>query len=383
MVRLKKITMLIGGVAMAALLAACGNIGSSTGGGTTGTTTNQSGVQTTGQISKSEYAGVIKNGHYLTSNARGLTASTINNSFNLNSFEGGLLNISKQFYNPANYVFQEGQYLSSSTLRSWLGRKSKNNPEGLNPKDNGKKDNSRKPIYVQSIEEQDFMQKNGDNLSLKGITIGIAMNTVDYYQKEQYGATFQQSISKTAMQEYGNQVAEQVVQRLRKTHGISSDLPIVVAMYVQSQTDNLAGGTFYANTQTKTASIDKWNKLDIVNKVFPLIGASSKDFASNDSKSFQNFQSQVQNFFPTVADVTAQAQYQDEKIQGEHVTITTQFYSQTEISSFTNFVAQVAPKFLPSGVPVDITINSANGIQAFLSRDSNDRNFQSHIFTSY
>ncbi|MCM0598684.1 CamS family sex pheromone protein [Periweissella fabalis] len=383
MARFKKITMLVGGVAMAALLAACGNIGSSTGGGTASTNSNQAGVQTTGQISKSEYSGVIKNGHYLTSNARGLTATTMNNTFNLTSFEGGLLNISKQFYDPANYIFQEGQYLSGSTLRSWLGRKSKNNPNGLNPKDNGKKDDSRNPIYVQSIEEQDFMQKNGDNLVLKGITIGIAMNAIDYYQKEQYGATFKQNISKAAMQNYGNDVAKQVVQRLRKTRGISSDLPIVVAMYVQAPTDNLSGGTFYASTQTKSSTIDNWNKLDVVNKVFPLIGASTKDFANNDSKSFQNFQSQVENFFPTVSDITAQAQYLDQKIQGEHVTITTQFYSQTEIISFTNFVAQVAPKFLPSGVPVDITINSANGIQAFLSRNSNDRNFESHVFTSY
>lgn len=365
----------------ALILAACGNIGGPTGGSSS--SDNQSGVQTTGQISKNEYAGVIKKGHYLTSEARGLTASTMNNNFNLTSFEGGLLNISKQFYDPANYVFQEGQYLSSSTIRHWLGRVSKNNPNGLNPKDNGKKNDSRNPMYVQSIEEQDFMQKNGDGLVLKGITVGIAMNLVDYYQKEEYGATFEQKIKPAEMRAYGNKVANLVVERLRKTSGIANDLPIVVAMYAQSPTDSLAGGAFYANAQTKNKSVNNWTQMDVVNKVFPLINASSKDFASNDNKSFQNFQSQISNFFPTIADVTAQVQYQDEKIQGEHVTITTQFYGQTEIISFTNFVAQTAPKFLPSGVPVDITINSANGIQAFLSRDSGDRNFESHVFNSY
>lgn len=381
MVKGKKLGLALGSLATALILAACGNIGGPTGGSSSVST--QSGVQTTGQISKDEYAGVIKKGHYLTSSARGLTASTMNNSFNLTSFEGGLLNISKQFYDPSNYIFQEGQYLSSGTIRDWLGRQSKKNPAGLNPKDNGKKNDNRNPIYVQSIEEQDFMQKDGNDLALKGMTIGVAMNLVDYYQKEQYGATFEQKINASEMRAYGNKVASQIVERVRKTRGIPANLPIVVAMYAQAPTDSLAGGTFYANTQTKTSAIDKWTQLSIVNKVFPLINASSKDFANNDNKSFQNFQSQIANFFPNIADVTAQAQYQDQKIQGEHVTITTQFYSQTEIISFTNFVAQIAPKFLPSGVPVDITINSANGIQAFLNRDSSDRNFESHVFTSY
>lgn len=382
MVRVKKIGFALGSLALTLVLAACGNIGGPSGGGSA-SLNNQSGVQTTGQISKDEYAGVIKNGHYLTSNARGLTASEMNSNFNLTSFEGGLLNISKQYYAPTNYVFQEGQYLNAKTINQWLGRKSKHNPNGLNPKDNGKKDNSRNPMYVQAIEEQDFMQKDGNSLALKGMTIGIAMNSVDYYQKEQYGATFEQKINKADMQAYGNKVASQVIERLRKIKNIPADLPIVVAMYTQAPTDSLTGGTFYANTQSKDNTVSNWKKLDIVNKVFPLIGGSSKDFANNDNKSFQNFQSQIQNFFPTISDVTAQAQYLDEKMQGEKVTITTQFFSQTEIISFTDFVAQIAPKFLPSDVPVEITINSANGIQAFLNRDSNDRNFESHVFGSY
>lgn len=381
MVKSKKISLMLSTLAISLVLAACGNIGGPSGG--TSTVNKGSGVQTTGQVSKDEYAGVIKDGHYVTSNARGLTSNTMNSNFNLTSFEGGLLDISKEFYDPSNYVFQEGQYLHSGTIRDLLGRKSKKNPDGLNPKDNGKKDNDRMPLYVQAIEEQDFMQKNGNDLNLKGITIGVAMNTVDYYQKEAYGATFEQKIKSSDMKEYGKKVADLIVKHLRKTKGITEELPIVVAMYAQAPTDSLTGGSFYASTQTKTNSIDDWKNLAIANKVFPLINGSSKDFANNENKGFQNFKSQIENFFPTISDVTAQAKYVDKKIQGERVTITTQFYGQTEIISFTNFVAQVAPKFLPSGVPVEITINSANGIQAFLSRDSEDRNFKTHVFTSY
>ena len=46
------------------------------------------------------------------------------------------------------------------------------------------------------ILEHDYLIK-GDNekVSLGGIVIGLALNSVHYYQKEQYGATFETKIS--------------------------------------------------------------------------------------------------------------------------------------------------------------------------------------------
>ena len=70
-------------------------------------------------------------------------------------------------------------------------------------------------------------------------------------------------------------------------------------------------------------------------------------------------------------------------MQGMSVTITTQFYSETEINSFTQFVSTQAEKYLPSGVNIDITIRSSDDVQSFLSRSSKDKTFSSHVFTSY
>ncbi|MCT4395807.1 CamS family sex pheromone protein [Periweissella beninensis] len=377
----KKVLLGVASIVLIIVLAACGNIDDSSS-STSSSGKKTTSVQTTGQVSKSEYAGVIKNGHYLTSKARGLTANRNSNSLNITSFENGLLGVSKSYYSTSNYIFQEGQYLTTAKLTNWLGRKSKSNPTGLNPKDNGKKNSSRNPIYVESIEEQDFMQKNGNSLVLKGITIGIAMNTIDYYQKIKYGVTYQQTITSKERVAYGKKVAKLIVERMRKIKKIGKNVPITIAMYKQAANDSLVGGSFYAKTQTTSSNISNWEKMNVENKVFPEISSTS-DYASNDNKSFENFQSQIENYFPTISDVTAQAKYVNKKIAGEQVTITTQFYSETEIISFTNFIAQVAPKFLPSGVPVNITVNSANGIQAFLSRSSTQRNFKSHVFSSY
>ncbi|WP_421017277.1 CamS family sex pheromone protein [Furfurilactobacillus cerevisiae] len=365
------------------LLAACGNLDSTSSSSTTPTTSKKK-VQTTGQTNSNNYQGVIKNGHYLTSAARGVTNDQDNNTMNLKSFESGLLNVSKKEFKPSKYIFQEGQYLSTSTVQKWVERKSNDNPTGLNPVDNGQKDaNKRNPLYLQTVEEQDYMTQDGDKLSLSGMTIGIGLNSVDYYTKEKYGAQYSTNISDEQMTTQGRAIAAEVLKRVRATKGVGKDVPIVIALYKQASDDSLVGGTFFSYSVNDGNNISSWQNINQRNVVFPSAGGSSTSGTSNDESNFENFKTQIQNFFPNLSGVTAQAQYQDDNLAGMNVTITTQFYSQTEIISFTQYLAQVAPKYLPSGVPIDITVQSTDGVQSFLSRDSGQTKFSTHVFGSY
>ena len=53
-------------------------------------------------------------------------------------------------------------------------------------------------------------------------------------------------------------------------------------------------------------------------------------------------------------------------LRGMNVNITTQFYSETEIISFTQYVAQAAQSYLPNKIPIDIQILGSDGkTQAF------------------
>ncbi|WP_462270795.1 CamS family sex pheromone protein [Ligilactobacillus agilis] len=369
------------------LLTACGNLGSSSG---TTTNTNEesasSGYQTTGQTNDSEYTGVIINGRYRTNKSRGVGVSqNSENLLNLKSFESGLTDISKEYFSTKDYVFQEGQTLSKSTVEDWLARKSSKNPDGLNPEDNGKNgENERNPMYVQQIEEQDYMKEDSKgNLSLAGITVGIGMNRKDYYQKEEYGATYVTNISKEEMEKQGKIAAAKVVARLRAKVG--NDVPIVVAMYQQAEMDSLVGGSFYAYTEVKAGSseITNWTDTDISSYVFPATSTKSVP-NDNDEAAFESFKNKIQNFFPNLAGVTAQAKYKGKNLQGLKVTITTQFYSETEITSFTQYVAKAAKTYLPSGIPVDIQVKGSDGtVQSFLAKTAKESSYYTHVFTSY
>ncbi|WP_409022076.1 CamS family sex pheromone protein [Dellaglioa sp. P0083] len=367
------------------LLAACGNVASS---GSSGTSknTSSSGYQTTGQTSDSNYEGVIKDGKYLTSKSRGVALTQNDNVLNLKSFESGLLDLSKDQFATDSYIFQEGQYLTKTTVQSWLGRESSANKDGLNPKSNGKMDETtRNPMYVQQVEEQDFMTKKGSKLSLSGISVGIGMNSVDYYQKEEYGAEYKTVISDATMREKGKEAANKVVARLRKTKGISDSVPIMVAMYKQAPNDSLVGGSFYAYAVNKNGktTIDNWDDVSIKSYTFPTTSTSTSP-NTNDETTFTNFKTEVQSFFPNLAGVTAQVQYKNKAITGMHINITSQFYSETEIISFTQYLSTTAVKYLASGIPIDITIKGSDGtMQSFLAKTAKESTYYTHVFTSY
>lgn len=366
--KLKKVTTLAALLVTVMTLASCGR--------------NSKGNYSTTGSSAGNYQGVIKKGRYRTSKARGVNVSQNNNQYNLKSFESGLTTVSKRVFSTKNYIFQEGQYLDTDTVTNWLGRKTKDNPEGLNPKQ-GKKSNPN-PEYIQQIEEQDYMTESGNKMKLKGMTIGIGINSEYNYKKKDDGPSYTKKISNAEVERQGNIAAEKVLKRLRARKDLKN-IPIVIALYKQAPDDSLVGGTFFAYSNNKGDTISEWHNLHYRNEVLPKAGGTTSENQddSTNSSSFSNFKSQVQSFFPNLSGVTAQAQYNGSSMTGMHITITTQFYSQSEITSFTQYITRAARRYLPSGIPIDIKIQSDSNVQAVVFRNSGSDKFQSHVFDSY
>lgn len=385
MKKLNKVILSIAGLAL--LMAGCGNLQNSqlsSSGGSNNSNKKTAEVQTTGQTNNNYYQGIIRNGQYQVSKARGINVDNESNQFDVKSFSSGLINLSKTEFPTNKYLFQEGQYINSKTAKKWLARQSSNNPDGLNPSDNGQTDpNKRNPIYLQQLLEQDFVTNNNNKVNLAGMSIGLGLNSVDTYTKQQYGATYETKISQAADEQQGKQMAAKVLSRLRQMKGISNNIPIMIALYRQSGPNSLVGGTFFAYAISKNGTnLGTWHKIDQQNEVLPVIN-NAKPINSNVANAFNNFRNAVKQFFPNLSGVTAQVRYENGSLAGMNITITTQFYSETEITSFAQFVATEAAKDLPGNVPIQINIQSVQGMQAFVARDSGNKNFYTHIFGSY
>lgn len=351
-------------------------------------------TSTSRQLSDEYYRSLITDGEYKPSVNRGASFGT-NSSYNLKAFETGLLEISQNYFSTDSHLIQEGQYLDSTIVNTWLGRytpsgegfdqygdpkttkEGSENLEGLNPQHNGSKiENERTPIYLKSILEQNFMVETENGYSLSGISIGLAMNTVDYYQKEQYGANFETKINEEELIQQGKAMADKIIERIRQMEGLE-DIPIVVGIFKQTPQDSLAGGTYVAEgiSENGSNSVGSWSNLSMKKLVFPLEGGESTEL-----NSFQNFKAEVESFFPNLSGVTAEATYIDDTLVKMKIDLVTQFYGETEVIAFTQHVYDQAVKFLPPNIPIEVSISSMKGMEAFLTRETGETEFYTHIF---
>ena len=217
-------------------LSGCGNLKNSSlaNNATTTSNTKKKTNQTT-NTGKNGYTVLLKNGTYQVSPIDGLTATDNDNSVDTRELERGLVNISKTTYPTSSYTFQEGQYLDASTVTDWLARKSKNNPTGLNPTAGTKKHYN--PYYLEEIVEQDYLTGSGSKYSLGGISLGLAMNSVDYYTKTKNGAEYSVTISRSKQRSEGIKMANEIISRLRKKKALKN-VPITIGLFLPARTSS-------------------------------------------------------------------------------------------------------------------------------------------------
>lgn len=336
---------------------------------------DESAVVKRNQLGDNYYRPALDEGaSYLTSKNRGVTL-TLNSGININLFEKDLLRLSQDDYPSEKYFVQEGQYLPENLVRSWIGRKSKDNPEGLNPAEGGEGD-ERVPRYLNSILELDFFEEKENALNFSGITIGLALNTLDYYPAYQFGPTLEQEIPEAKMLEEGKAMADEIVRRIRENEDLK-ETPVMISLYKQAARDDLAGGVHVAKGSSNSGStvIENWEALNEERIIFPLAGQSSAE-----GNAFANFQSEVEAFFPNISGITGRAHYVDDRLNSLKINIMTQFYGETEMISYTQYLKQSAATYLPADLAIEIVVESPAGVEAFLEKGPAEAEFYFHVF---
>lgn len=374
---MKKLLMGLLIFAFAINLTACGNLKNSN---LTNNPANTNGKQKTYQTTvtdKNGYNVLLKDGQYLISPTNGITASNNDNNVDNRSLEVGLLNISHDLFSTDKYVFQEGQVLTPRQVNIWLSRYSKHNKQGLNYK----KSKKYSPIILNQIFEQDFLVKSGSSYKLGGISLGLALNSVDYYTKVKDGPEYHVNIKKNQQLAYGKKVAYTLIKRLRKISALKH-IPILIGLFQKTGRDSLIGGNYlaYSIVDTNSSKINGWKSVDYSSQVLPTIG-DTKPINSTDAASFSDFKAAIQGYFPNISGVIAKVHYQNKHLKRMNISITTQFYGYAQIESFSRLTLSVAKKYLPNNVPIEIRIESVNNLQATITKNDADDSYYVHVFS--
>ncbi|MEH7122529.1 CamS family sex pheromone protein [Bacillus sp. JJ1503] len=322
------------------------------------------------------------------SESRGLVVGNINSKYDITEFETGLMRVAQNNFDPDKYMFQEGQHLKRKTVGLWLNRKftsdqleenklKEEDNIGLNPLDNGKEET---PKYLAHILEHNYLIKNDEGkYKLGGVVVGLALNSIYYYQKIQYGPTYETKISHAELEKEGKKLADEVLSRLRQMDQLK-DVPITIALFEQQSKTSVVPGNFfaYANAPKGSSKLGGWEKIDEKYVQFPSTAATENH--RDDLTSFLNFKQDVESYFPNFNGVIGKAYYVQGQMQELSINIPIQFYGKAEGIGFTQYVASLVMKHFPEYISIEVNVSSVYGPEALIVRKADQNEPFVHIY---
>ena len=331
------------------------------------------------QIDESYYKTLIP---YKESASRGLVVSNIYTKYDMKEVESGLMRLSQNEFDTENYYFQEGQYLAESTVSSWLARSSQTE-DGLNPPITDtmtpEERATKAPVYLSHIVEQNYLTKTNDNkVKLGGISIGLALNSIYYYQKEQYGEYYEKPISEAELVEQGKKMAAEIVSRLRTREELK-DVPIVVGLFKQQARNQIIPGSYFSYGIAKAGqnSIAEWEGIDENYVLFPT--DDSQDVYRDVSNNFKIFKQDVDKYFSNYTSVIGTGFYRNKQIQNLSIEIPIQFFGKAEIIGFTQYLTGILINQFDN-IHVEVSVTSINGPEALIIKKTNDKDPYVHVY---
>ena len=337
------------------------------------------------------------------SQARGLLQDNMANSYNGGDFEDGLLNLSKEVFPTDKYLYQDGQFLDKKTINAYLNPKytkreidkmsekdkkdkKANENLGLNPSHEGETDPEKiaekSPAYLSNILYQDFCgggDTNGKNI--KGMTIGLAMNSVYYYKKEKDGPTFSKKLDDSEVKKQGKQMASEILSRLRENDDLK-DIPIHFAIYKQSSEDSITPGEFItqATAEKSQTKLNEWHNINEKSALLP--SSTAADYDENLNNNFKQFNDNLQSYFSNFTQAVGKVKFVDKKPQRLVVDLPIDYYGQAETIGITQYVTEQANKYFDKIDNYEIRIKDGNQPRALISKTKDDKEPQVHIYSN-
>ncbi|RLY52189.1 CamS family sex pheromone protein, partial [Staphylococcus epidermidis] len=230
------------------------------------------------------------------------------------------------------------------------------------------------------ILEQDFYgNSDSKGKNIKGMTIGLAMNSVYYYKKEKDGETFSKDLSDKEIEKQGKQMASEMLSRLRENSDLK-DIPIHFAIYKQSSQDSITPGEFIVGTTVEEGKT-KINSWDNINEKAALIPSSTAaDYDETLNNNFKQFNDNLQSYFSNFTQAVGKVKFVNKKAKQLTVDLPIDYYGQAETIGITQYVTEQAEKYFDKLDEYEIRIKDGNTPRALISKTKDDKEPQVHIY---
>lgn len=331
---------------------------------------------------------------YVSSPTRGLVYSYLANKYDIEEMELSLMRYSQSYFNTNEVYFQEGQYLTKPVVKQMLAKK-KTQAEleqalaeddeyvdlGLNPSTdetieiNGLTIN---PVYLSYLLEQDYVVLEGDQTTLKGVSIGLALNPYQTWKNEELGYTQTVVLEEEELIAKGKEIAQHAIDILRTQEGFEN-VDIMVGLYVLQEQSAVVPGRMVAKTLVSSGS-SKIKNWDSVNEQYYLLPDSKiQEIDYELSEQFVKFKDTIKEYYPHYYGVIGVAHYVDNKLDNLEITVNIDFYGLAEKLSFHQLLAQLMNETFSNYYDITVVVRSTEEIFGILTRNANEKDIDVNL----
>lgn len=271
--------------------------------------------------------------------------------FDIETIEKELIQISTNKFEVDKYYYQEGQYLTKSKLKDLLSK------DNLNKSDIKKVDGKNiDPEIISGIIEKNFLNKNGE---IKGISLGIVLNRYHSYDSNNNYVTL--DLDETI--DFGKSASKQLIKYLRKNFDLQ-DIPILVALYVESSPESNVGGNYLYYGVTENNDI-KYNYID--QKNYYMNNQNVKKTDLNNYNNYNKFEESVKDYDNSIY-ISGLGHFSGDKLNKIDITITKSYYSYGELLYLNQLLSEYSIKYFKD-VKVVIEVKAINDIKSYIVKE--------------
>ena len=268
--------------------------------------------------------------------------------FDIQTIEKNLIQISTSEFDVDKYYYQEGQLLTQKKLKELLDN------DNLNKIDKKKVDGKTiKPKIVAGIYEKNFLNKNGD---MKGISLGIILNKYHAYDSNNNYVT----LSDDEVIDFGKKAGQKLIKYMRKNFKID-DVPILVALYIESSPESNVSGNYVYYGVTSDNDIN-YSSLDLKN--YYMNSNSVKQLSENNYNNFKKFEDSIRSYDNSIY-VSGLGRFDKDNLSNLDITITKSYYSYGELLYINQLISDKIIKYFKD-VKVVVKVKAINDTKSYI-----------------
>ncbi len=284
-------------------------------------------------------------------------------NFDFKSIGRGLQLYCLDYFSKDDYYLQEGQYLNNDRLREVLRRNPELYPYSIQPERGSVIEGYEDAIMVTSVFEQNFLQRDNGEYTIKGAAFSIVIDPQDAFGKEV-------EMQDETVYAFGKEAAQKLYTYL-KTLDQLQDVPILIMVYQSSTEKQIYGGHYIAKVYCQD-SFGDYQSVDDRYVIFT--SSEAENYDPTTYTEFVQFKQHLKDFSQYEAlGAVGYVHYRNGSLESMVIHVRCNVKTYTELVTFLNVIASDLNDRFSKTFDIRVKVESQDDFEAVVIKRSHEK----------